>query len=208
MKLLHVLSSIAVLSISISSCGPSHDAIETAVAQTVTALPTMTSYPTAEPTLTPIPTQTPTAKPTPTREDLGVSLEQIQSMFEEYGFNFKLIRLVAGEMVMHGEYNDGVDVYLTARDSRSVKVEYGIPTNVHIDEVPIPSLGDVVVAVLGEDFYKTKFIPWAETKSGTFEESLCFDGVLIKSSYSEWSDSFELTIMLEHEWDIDFGGCE
>jgi len=207
MKLPQFLYSIVVLGIFASSCSPSQGAIETAVAQTMTALPTMTPYPTLRPTITPSPTQTPTATPTPVREDLGISLEEIQSVFENYGFSFELIRLVAGESVMRGEYNEAVDVYLTARDSNLVRVDYGIPLYINIDEVSIPSHGEVVVEVLGEVIYQSKFSPWAKDKVRTFREALCFDGIMIKRYYSEWSDSLELNIMVEQEWDEDIGGC-
>jgi hypothetical protein len=167
----------------------------------------MTAPPTASPTATPSPTLTASASPTPKRENLGVSLEEVQSIFEDYGFNFELVRLVAGETVMRGEYSDGIDVYLTARDANLVRVDYGIPMYINIDEVQIPSHGDVVVAVLGEEIYQSNFSPWANDRVRTFREALCFDGIMIKRYYSEWSDSLELNIMVEQEWDEDTGGC-
>ena len=202
-----VLSIITVLSFLTSSCGPSQSAIETAVVETMTAFPTTTAPATARPTSTPSPTRTETVSPTPVRENLGVSLEEIQSIFEDYGFHFELVRFISGETVMRGKYSDGIDVYLTARDSNLVRVDYGIPMFFDVEGIQIPSHGDVVVAVLGEDVYETKFSPWARNKSAEFVEALCFDGILIKSYYSASSDSFELNIMVEQEWDEEIGGC-
>ncbi len=67
----------------ITGCVPTEVQIQTALAQTLTAMPTQTPIPTITPTptLTPTPTQTPTPIPTPTPTSSVSSLEAIIKLF-------------------------------------------------------------------------------------------------------------------------------
>jgi Predicted solute binding protein len=68
-----------------SGCVPSEVQLQTALARTLTAMPTETPVPTntATPTLTPTPTQTPTPIPTPTPTSEITSIEAVIKLFTD-----------------------------------------------------------------------------------------------------------------------------
>jgi hypothetical protein len=144
--------------------------------------------------------------------DIGVSLEYMQNIFEEYGFVFQPIPADEGEVSVLGEFGNIANVTLSSRNSNLVDVYYSRSIPSDPEEYLTPSGGDIFIDIFGENVYKNDFSPWGkenhQNNSNGFENPLCLDGLVIASYYSEFSDSTILSIMLEEEWKFTKDVCK
>lgn len=136
--------------------------------------------------------KTPMIYPTPNpgiikRDDLGISVSEVIEYFEKSGWDFEIIkRSNTNEVLYIGSYQEAYFLYLDSvnQQAKSVSMDIWIDFT-KLDEYA-PGLGDLPIALYGQDFYNKTVSPWLLSLPEN-KDTLCLDGIVFQ--YNNFANS-------------------
>ena len=195
----------------LSACNSSEIEVQTAVVETLTAIPTATVKP------SPMPLPTAAKKKSafdPKGYDFGVLQADVIDYFEkQYGYSFKnynpgpnqfpsFRRTLPEDVHYEGTGDLGEKIFLSARPRNLVYAEYRIDLeSVRYSKL---SVAEFAKFILGDEIYSQIVYPYYYVIDNRTSDFLCFDNIIIWNCVSFEFDEATIMIMLKTDWKHDF----